>query len=92
MSKKHKMVCMSLNCIEHFLLLPSAITRYVSISAFASLLAISIGVTSSTIGLKICVVTAEIEKHKSIINLLVPISQNGQKHSNNSSAICREII
>ena len=38
MSKKHKKLCTTLNYIEHFLILASAITRFVSISAFASLL------------------------------------------------------
>ena len=44
----------------------STITGCVSISAFASLVQIPIGITSSAIELKICVITAEIKKHKSI--------------------------
>ena len=67
MSKKHKKVCTTLNYIEHFLILGSTITGCVSISAFASLVGIPIGIASSTIGLKICVITAEIKKYKSII-------------------------
>ena len=43
MSKKHKMVCTTLNYIEHFLVLASTITGCISISAFASLLSIFIG-------------------------------------------------
>ena len=39
----------------------------VSISYFASLAGIPIGIMSSAIGSKICVITAEIIKHKSII-------------------------
>ena len=39
----------------------------VSISAFASLVGIPIGITSSAIGLKICAITAGIKKYKSII-------------------------
>ena len=39
MSRKHKKICITLNYIEHFLILASAITGYISISAFASLLA-----------------------------------------------------
>ena len=35
--------------------------------AFASLVGIPIGITSSVIGLKICVITAGIKKYKSII-------------------------
>ena len=67
MSKKHKKVCTSLNYIEHFLILASTITRSVSISAFASLFGIPIAITSSAIGLKICAITAAIQKNKSII-------------------------
>ena len=67
MSKKHKKVCKSLNYVTHFLILGSTITGYVSISAFASLVDIPIGITSSAIGLKICGITAGIKKYKSII-------------------------
>ena len=62
MSKKHKNVCRVLNCIEDSLILIFAITGCVSISAFASLVGISIGIMSSTIGVKICVITAGIKK------------------------------
>ena len=62
MSRKHKNVCITLNYAEHFLILASAITGCTSVSAFASLLGISIGITSSAIGLKICVITAGIKK------------------------------
>ena len=62
MSKKHKKFCTTLNYIEHFLILVSAITWYVSISAFASLVGIPIGITSSVIGLKICAINAAIKK------------------------------
>ena len=65
--KKRKKVCASLNYIEHFLILGSTITGYVFISAFASLVGIPIGITSSEAGLKICVITAAIRKYKSII-------------------------
>ena len=52
MSKKHKKVCTILTYIEHFLILGSTTTGCISISAFASLVGISIGVTSSVIRLK----------------------------------------
>ena len=61
-SKKHKKGCRVLNYIEHLL-----IFRCVSISAFASLVGIPIGITSYAIGLKMCVITAGIKKYKSII-------------------------
>ena len=67
MSRKHKKVCTTLNCIEQFLILASAITGCISISAFASWLGIPIGVTSSAIGLRICAIAAGIKKYKSII-------------------------
>ena len=62
MSWNHKKVCITLNYIEHFLILASIITGCVSISVFASLLAIPIGIKSSTIGLKICGIAAGIKK------------------------------
>ena len=67
MSRKHKKVCTTLNYIEHFLILASAITRCILIPAFASLLGIPIAVTSSAIELKICALTAGIKTYKSII-------------------------
>ena len=39
---------------------------YVSTSAFSSLVSISIGITSSAIGLRICAITAAIKKCKSL--------------------------
>ena len=48
MSKKHKMICTTLNYIEHFLVVASTITGYVSISAFASLIGITMQTTSYT--------------------------------------------
>ena len=51
-SKKHKKVCTTLNYIEHFIILGSAITGFVSTSSFASLVCIPIGITSSPIGSK----------------------------------------
>ena len=52
---------------EHFLILVSVITGYISIYGFASLLGIHTGITSSAISSKVCAITAGIEKHKSII-------------------------
>ena len=63
MSKKHKKVSTILNYNEHFLILASAVTGCISISAFTSLL----DITSSAIGLKIYVTNARIKKYKSII-------------------------
>ena len=49
------------------LIIISTITGCACICAFASLVGIPIGITSSAIGLKICAVTAGIRKYKSII-------------------------
>ena len=63
MSRKHKKVCKTLNCIEHFLILASTVTGCISISGFASLLGIPIGIASSAIGLKICAIASGIKKY-----------------------------
>ena len=52
--------CTTLNHIEHFLILASTITGCISISDFASLVGIPIGIM-------ICATTAAIKKYKSII-------------------------
>ena len=67
------MICTTLNYIENFLILASTITGCISISSFSSLIRIPIGITSSAIGLKICAITARIERYKSII-------KNKKKH------------
>ena len=56
-----------MNYIDHLLIVISTITGCVSISAFASLFGIPIEITSSPIGLIICVITAGIKKYESII-------------------------
>ena len=67
MNKKHKKVSTTLNYIEHFVILGSAITGCVSISVFVSLVCVTIRITSSAIGLKICAITARIKKYKSMM-------------------------
>ena len=67
MCRKHKTVCRNLNYIKEFLTLASAITGCMSISAFASLLGIPIGITSSAIKLKTCALAAGIKRYMSII-------------------------
>ena len=56
-----------LNYVEHLLILVSTVTGCVSISAFASFVAIPIGITSSAVGIKICAITAGIKKCKIVI-------------------------
>ena len=60
MNKKHKKVCGVLTYIEYLLILVSTVTAFVSISAFAYLVGIYVGITSFPVGLKICVITAGI--------------------------------
>ena len=67
MSKKHKKVSTTPNYIERFRILVFAVTEFISTSVFFSLIGISIGVTSSAIGLKICAITAGMKRYKSII-------------------------
>ena len=74
MSKNYKKVCTTLSHIEHFVILASIITGCISISAFASLLGLPIGITSSVIELKTCAITAGIKRYKSIIK------KNKKKH------------
>ena len=62
-----KNVCATLNYIKHFLILAPTITGCILISAFPSLIGISMGITSSAIRLKTCAITAGIKKYKSII-------------------------
>ena len=50
MNKKHKKVCRVLNYNEYSLILISAVTGCVSISAFASLAGTLIGIRSSAVG------------------------------------------
>ena len=63
MSNMHKKVYTTLNYLEHFPILASTVTGSTSIPASAFLVVILIGITSSTIGLKICATTAEIKKY-----------------------------
>ena len=62
MSKKLKKICGVSNYIEDSLIAIFAITGCVSVSAFASFFGIPIGITSSAIGLKVCIMTVEIKK------------------------------
>ena len=53
MSNKHKKVTTTLNYVEHFLILASEVTECILTSTYDNLLGISMGITSSSIGLKI---------------------------------------
>ena len=58
-SKKHKKVCKNIIYIEHLLILAYVVTGCVSLSAFASLVGIPVGIPSAAIGIKICEIIAE---------------------------------
>ena len=82
-SKKHKKTYTTLNYLENLLVLASVVTRCLLMSAFASLLGIPMGITSSTIRLKICAIAAGIKKCKSITqkkkkkhDKIVPLAKN----------------
>ena len=66
-SGKYKKTCKYLNYVEHLLILLSTVSGCISISAFASLVANLVGITSSAVGINICAITVGIKKYKSII-------------------------
>ena len=67
MSEKYKKTCKYLNYVELLLILVSTITGRASLSAFALLVCVPVGTTSSALGIKICAITAGIKKYNSII-------------------------
>ena len=68
-NEKHKKVCWTLNYFENFLVFVSAIIGCVSVSAFASLVGVSVDMASFAVGLKFCTPISEIEEYKSIIKV-----------------------
>ena len=67
MSEKYNKKCKYLNYVEHLLILDSTVIGCISVSAFASLVAISVAITISAEGLKTSVITAGMKEYKSII-------------------------
>ena len=67
MSEKYEKTCKYLNHVEHLLILASTIIGCISISAFASLVCVPVGIVSSAVGIIICAITAGIKKYNSII-------------------------
>ena len=65
MCEKYKKTCKYINYPEHLFTLVSRVNR-VSISAFASLVCVPVGITSSALGIKICAITTGIKKYNSI--------------------------
>ena len=67
MSGRNKKISTALNYIGHVLVLVSIIVGCISISGFASLLGLLVGITSSTIGWKVFLITTGIKKYNSTI-------------------------
>ena len=67
MSEKYKKTCKYLNHVEHVLIIASTVTGCVSISAFTSSGCLPDGITSSTVEINVCAITAGIKNSKSII-------------------------
>ena len=67
MSKKYKKTCKYLNYVEQLIILASTVIDCVSISEFASLVCVAVGISSHAIGINICLITAGIKKYKEII-------------------------
>ena len=62
MSRKYKRTYWYLNYVEHLLILVLTITGCISISAFASLVDIPVGITSSAAAINICAIIAGIKE------------------------------
>ena len=58
MNENYKKTCKYLNYLEQLLILVSTVTGCVSVSAFASLVAIPVGIVSSAVVIKIFAITA----------------------------------
>ena len=67
MSEKYEKKFKYLNYVEHLLILVSTVTSCLTISAFASLVCVPVGITSSVVGIKICTIAAWIKNYKSVI-------------------------
>ena len=61
MSQTFQKTCKCLNYVENLLISVSAVTGFVVISTFLSLVPVPICITSSAIWFKICVITAELK-------------------------------
>ena len=67
MSEEYKKTCKYLNYVEHLLILVSTVTGCISVSVFASLVCVPVGITSCAVGTNICAITAGIKKYLLII-------------------------
>ena len=67
MSENNKRVCRVGIISKNFLAFLSAVSDFVSISAFVSLVFVPVGIASCEVEMKICAITAGIKNHKLII-------------------------
>ena len=67
MSGKYKKTCMYLSYVEYLLILVLTVTGCLSFYAFASLVSVPVGITTSAVRTKVGEITAGIKKYKSII-------------------------
>ena len=67
MKKKNKRVCRALDFFQYYLVFFSDVSGCVSISAFASLVGVPVGIASSAVELQNFAITAGIKKHRSVI-------------------------
>ena len=67
MTEKYQKTCKHLKYEENLLNLVSTGDDDVSISAFALLICVPVGITSFAVRIKICAITAEIKKYKLIV-------------------------
>ena len=62
MSKRYQRTHKNWNYVEHLLISVSAVTGWVSISAFYSIVSVPVGITSTAVGIKSCLVTEQNKK------------------------------
>ena len=67
MCVNNEIICGAFNYFENFLIFVSVFGTCVSISAFASLVSVTVGTARFVVGLKLCVIIARIKLHNSII-------------------------
>ena len=67
MSENNKKMCRSFSFFEDYFALVSTVNECVLISAYASLVGVTVDTVRFAVGLKICVITAGIKLYKSII-------------------------
>ena len=89
MSKKYNNVRRVLNYFEHFLVFASAFSGCFSISAFASLVGVPVGIASSTVELKICTLALvdSYVNHDEFVNVLRKYSEMKEEIKNPENAV-----